>query len=73
MNKPKFYYSLYSDDNIVWRPLKIDWYLSTVVGHSRDCPYRVRYYDCENNEISYQKVLEAEGEYETFQNIVLSN
>jgi hypothetical protein len=71
MNTPKFYYSMYSDDNIVWRPLQIGWYLSTVVEHSRDCPYSIRYYDCDHNIISYDDVCEAECEYETFQTIVI--
>ena len=72
MNKPKFYYSQYSDDNVTWSPLKVDWCLSTVVGQSRDCPYRVRYFDSEHDEIDYDVVREAEREYELIQNIVLS-
>ena len=72
MNKPKFYYSQFSDDNVTWRPLKIGWCLNTVVGQSRECPYRVRYFDSEHDEIDYDVVREAEREYELIQNIVLS-
>lgn len=62
MKPLKFYYSLYSDDGLEWRPLKIGWNLMRVVDESKDCPYAVKYYNSDHELVDRATVGSAIGD-----------